>query len=89
VRDNRDRQRYELIDDGSVIAIADYERVGDVLVLPHTEVIPARRNQGVGAELVKAVLEEARAAGCSVVPRCWFVADYIDDNPEYRSLVAS
>ena len=88
VRDNADTHRYELLLNGSVVAIAVYHLEGDVLVLPHTEVVPELRGNGLGEELVREVLERARAAGQRVAPRCWFVREYIQLNPEFGDLVA-
>lgn len=89
VRHAADRSRYELFVDGELAGIADYE-TGDsgVVVFPHTEIDPARRGRGLGSELVRAALDDARARGVAVDPRCWFVARFIDEHPEYRDLVA-
>ena len=53
VRNAEDRSRYELVRDGEVIAVADYRVNGDVVVLPHTEVVPHLRGQGYGAQVVQ------------------------------------
>jgi uncharacterized protein len=89
VRHNTAASRYELLLDGRVVAVADYRAEGDVLVFPHTEVEAARRGQGLGAELVRAALDDVRRSGRTVVPRCWYVAEFIDANPEYRDLLAA
>ena len=89
VRRNTNASRYELVEDGSVVAIADYREQGDVLVFPHTEVAPDRRGEGLGAELVRGALDDVRATGGRIVPRCWYVADFVQDNPEYQDLLAS
>jgi predicted GNAT family acetyltransferase len=89
VRHNRDARRYELVDgDGRVLGLADYYIDGDVVVVPHTEIVPDRRNGGLGAELVQSVLDDVRAGGALVRPRCWYVAEFIDEHPEYQDLVA-
>jgi predicted GNAT family acetyltransferase len=89
VRKNPDRPRYELVESDDVVAIADYREVGDRLVIHHTEVARPLRGSGKGAQLVKGVLDSARAEGKTVVPQCWFVAEFIDLNPEYADLLAS
>ncbi|MDQ1425717.1 MAG: uncharacterized protein QOD72_3215 [Acidimicrobiaceae bacterium] len=89
VRNNRDAHRYELVDgDGHVLGRADYHIEGNVVVVPHTEVRPDLRNNGLGAELVQGVLDDVRAAGALVRPQCWYVAEFLDEHPEYRDLVA-
>jgi uncharacterized protein len=88
VRNAPDRSRYELVVDGDVIAIADYRVNGDVVVMPHTEVVRHLRGQGYGAQLVQGALDDLRAQGKQVVPVCWYVREFIDDNQEYAELVA-
>jgi predicted GNAT family acetyltransferase len=46
------------------------------------------RGSGVGRGLVLHVLDHARALGLRVVPTCGFVGTVIEENPEYRDLVA-
>jgi hypothetical protein len=89
VRKNAERSRYELVIDAEVVGIADYRREGDTLVFPHTEVKSSLRGQGMGARLVQGALDDARAEGHRVVPRCWYVAEFIDANPEYRDLLVA
>ena len=43
VRDVPEQGRYELVIDGGIAGFADYARRGDVVVLPHTVIDPARR----------------------------------------------
>jgi uncharacterized protein len=88
VRHNEARSRYEILADGELAGVADYAVRGDVVVLPHTEIDRARRGHGLGAELVQFALDDIRSSGRSVVPACWFVAQFVDENPGYRDLVA-
>jgi predicted GNAT family acetyltransferase len=83
-----DASRYELLDDGERVGLADYVLTGDVAVFPHTEIVPSRRGQGLGERLVRDALDAERAAGHKIVASCWFVADFIDAHPEYRALSA-
>jgi predicted GNAT family acetyltransferase len=87
VRDNTERHRFELDADGHV-AFSNYNRAGDILTVMHTEVPAALNGKGIGSRLVRGVLEIARAQGLKVVPRCPFVAAYIDKHPEYADLKA-
>ena len=87
VTDNPDKNRFEA-PVGDQMAVLDYRRLGEKLILTHTEVPSAAREQGVGSEVVKTALDEARSRGLEVVPRCPFVRHYIDEHPEYEALVA-
>jgi predicted GNAT family acetyltransferase len=89
VRHNPDRSRYELTLDGRLVGVADYRDEGGTLVFPHTEIEADLRGRGLGAELVEAALDDVRRRGQSVVPTCWYVAQFIDEHPGYRDLLAS
>lgn len=89
VRRNDAQSRYELLVDGELAGIADFHLQGDKAVMPHTEIDSRRRGQGLGAILVQGALDDLRSAGRTVVPACWYVAQYIDENPEYRDLLAA
>jgi predicted GNAT family acetyltransferase len=85
VRDNSERHRFELDVNGHV-AFSDYARAGATLIIRHTEVPKALGGQGIGSALVRGLLEIARAQGLKVVPKCPFVAGYLDKHPEYADL---
>jgi uncharacterized protein len=89
VQRNDDASRYELFEDDELIGVADFRVADRFAVLPHTEIASHRRGHGLGAVIVKAALDDLRARGLRVVPRCWYVAQYIDDHPEYRDLLAA
>ena len=89
VRHNLEGSQYELVADGEVVGVAEYRRSGDTLVFPHTQVKASFRGQGLGARLVQGALDDVRANGGRVVPRCWYVAEFIDANPSYRDLLAA
>ena len=46
------------------------------------------RKQGLGAELVRGALDDVRARGSTVLAQCWYVAEFIDQHPEYADLLA-
>ncbi|MEY2420586.1 MAG: uncharacterized protein QOI95_653 [Acidimicrobiaceae bacterium] len=87
VRDNPDRSRYELLVDGELVGIADYRIRGDVIVIPHTEIDHTKRGNGLGAILVKGALDDVRTTGRTVVPQCWYVAEFIDEHADYQDLL--
>jgi predicted GNAT family acetyltransferase len=90
VRRNDDAGRYELVIDDRDDGIADFELVDDAKMrLPHTEIDAQQRGRGLGAILVRGVLDDARARGVTVIPACWFVREYIDLHPDQEDLLAS
>jgi predicted GNAT family acetyltransferase len=88
VADNPAAERYEVKVDGRLAGFAEYRRRPGRIVFTHTEVDDEFEGQGLGSRLIRGALDEARAAGVSIVPRCPFVAGYITRHPEYRDLVA-
>jgi hypothetical protein len=88
VRHDVDASRYEYVVDGVVLAVADYQRDGDRVLMHHTATDPAHRGQGIAARLVAGVLDDVRAHGQRVIPSCWYVAEFIDEHPEYADLLA-
>lgn len=88
---NPHRSRYEITVDGAVVGHADYRRSDGTVVLPHTEIDPAMRGRGLAAVLVERVLgdllAESELRPVTVVPSCWFVAEFIDANPRYAVLL--
>jgi hypothetical protein len=89
VRHNPESERYELVVDGDLAGVADYRLDGGTFVFPHTEIDASMRNRGLGAELVRGALDDVRRQGGTVVPRCWFVAQFIDEHPGYADLLAA
>jgi predicted GNAT family acetyltransferase len=87
VVDNPARERFEMEVDGAV-AFVDYRAVGDVLLVPHTEVPRALEGRGVGTALVLGSLDLIRASGRKVRPLCGFYARVIRRHPAYQDLVA-
>ena len=87
VRDNPERSRHELFVDGELVGVVDYLLVGDEIVIPHTEIDRAKRGHGLGAVLVQGALDEVMTSGRTVVPQCWYVAEFIDAHPEYQALL--
>jgi predicted GNAT family acetyltransferase len=84
--DNSARNRFEWTEDGK-LAFADYQILGDVLVLPHVEADPALRGKGTAGRLMTAVLDLARERGWKVRPICGYAAVFIQRHPAYRDLL--
>jgi predicted GNAT family acetyltransferase len=48
---------------------------------------PKFRGRGLGVQLVRSVLDDLRNRADTLTNYCSFVAGFIADNPEYRSIV--
>ena len=87
VRHDAANHRFELDLDGGQ-ALAFYRLADGVMTLTHTEVPAALRGRGIGSRMMRGVLESVRAQGFKVVPRCPFVADYMNRHLEFADLLA-
>jgi predicted GNAT family acetyltransferase len=87
VRDNPENRTYEARVGESVVGALVYEIEGPRVVLTHAWVEPSRRDTGVGHALARGALDDLRAKGRSITVFCTFVAEFIDENPEYADLV--
>lgn len=87
VTDNQAEHRFELAtDDG--IAFAAYTLDQPVVTFTHTIVPDELRGRGIGTRLVGGALAIVRDRDWHVVPRCPFVAAYMEEHPETRGLLA-
>lgn len=87
---NRRAHRFELATEGSdALATAWYRDDADGhRVLTHTEVPNAFSGQGIGSRLARAVFDDARANGITLVLKCPFMAAWFARHPDYVDVVA-
>ncbi|WP_117215431.1 GNAT family N-acetyltransferase [Allorhizocola rhizosphaerae] len=89
VRDAPELERFEARDDdGQPAGFVTYQVTGSVIVYTHTEVKQAFQGQGVGSALARAVMEDAKARGRTVVPMCPYLVKWLDKHPEYEPIIA-
>jgi hypothetical protein len=87
VRDNPERNRFEIdLGDGS-IAIAEYTLPAGKIMFTHTEVPEAHEGKGVGTTLIRFALDAARERGLKVIPICPFFAAYMQKHEEVQDLL--
>jgi predicted GNAT family acetyltransferase len=89
VTDNTERHRYEAWVGDRLAGYATYELAPGGIVFEHTMTEPAFEGHGIGSHLARTALDDARARGRHVTPRCPFFASYIERHPEYADLVQS
>ena len=80
--------RFVVTKDDDVVGYLSYEIMGGTADLQHTVVEPAHRHHGLGAMLVEEALRVFRADRMQVLPTCPFVADFIEEHPEYQNLLS-
>lgn len=65
-----------------------FTKVGErQIIIDHTEVPDAFRGQGAGLRLVTRAVEDARAAGKTIIPLCPFAAAQFRRRPEWADLL--
>jgi predicted GNAT family acetyltransferase len=86
ITDNAAAYQYEARVDGQLARLV-YERRGDAIVLAHAETPPSISGRGIASQIARFALDDARARGLRVVPRCPFVHAFLKRHPEYHDLV--
>jgi len=81
------KSRFEYDEDGDTAYLEFEIDSGGWITLWHTEVPESLRGRGIASVLAKTALEYARNNQLKVDVICPVVADYIQKNPEYRSLL--
>jgi len=89
VRDRPELEYYEIDVDGRRAGLAAYEIDGDLISFTHTEVDDAYEGQGLGSQLARYALDDARSRGLRVRPLCPFIKTWIRRHPDYQDLVAT
>ena len=88
VADNPEAARYEITVDGERAGFVTYRESPGVISFLHAEVHPSRERRGLGSQLVRGALDDARARGLAVRPVCPFVQWFVETHTEYQDLVA-
>jgi uncharacterized protein len=89
VVDDPARERYEIYLDGTLAGFTTYRlRDGNRIIAVHSEVFPEFAHHGLASELARQMLDDVRARGLTVTPRCPFVAKFIREHDDYADLVS-
>lgn len=88
VEDRGSKGRYFIRTAAGDEAEMTFTRVGErQLIIDHTEVPDAFRGQGVGLRLVMRAVQDARAAGKTIIPLCPFAAAQFRRHPEWADVL--
>jgi predicted GNAT family acetyltransferase len=88
LEDNGSKGRYLVkAPDGSEAEMT-FSKVGEKqIIIDHTGVPDVFRGRGVGAKLVARAVEDARAAGKTIIPLCPFAASQFKRHPEWADVL--
>ncbi|MBB3860066.1 hypothetical protein GGQ88_001327 [Novosphingobium hassiacum] len=76
------------VEGSDVIGRLTYSQKGDVVTADHTLVPPEIGGRGVAAQLVEALIADARKMGFKIVPQCSYVDVAFRRHPEWADLRA-
>ena len=73
---------------GQRVAEMTYSRTNaTMIIIDHTEVDDSLRGEGVGRQLLEAVVAWARSSGTKVLPLCPFAKAQFDKDPSIRDVL--
>lgn len=87
VIDNANKSRFEM-EEAGLVAFANYQRRGSVLVIPHVEAPPALRGTGAAGRLMAGMLALVRERGEKIIPTCSYAAAYMRQHKDQQDLLA-
>lgn len=73
---------FEATRDGLSLGFLQYAIYADHVDAVETQVDPAMRGQGIGAQLVAALAEYATEMGFKIKPTCWYVDQWLTEHPD-------
>ncbi len=86
--DNGSKGRYFVRGPNGEIAESTFSKIGErQIIIDHTEVPDAFRGQGIGLKLVTRAVDDARAAGKTIIPLCPFAREQFRRHPEWADVL--
>jgi len=76
------------MEEAGLVAFANYQRRGSILVIPHVEAPPALRGTGAAGRLMAGLLALVRERGEKIVPTCSYAAAYMRQHKDQQDLLA-
>ena len=84
-----DASRYTLHRGDDLVSVLDYRDDGRTVAMTRAYTVPTFRGHGYAGELVdRAVAELERSGSRTVIPVCWYVADWFAANPGRSGILA-
>ncbi|WP_344066312.1 GNAT family N-acetyltransferase [Microbacterium pumilum] len=83
-----DASRYTLHRGDELVSVLDYRDDGRTVAMTRAYTVPPFRGNGYAGDLVdRAVAQLERSGGRTVVPVCWYVADWFAAHPGRRGIL--
>ena len=87
--EDENRGKFYIEENEIQLALMTYKKSGDgIITIDHTEVDSNHRGEGLGEDLVEAVVKFARKNDLKIVPTCPFARKIIDRTPELQDVLA-
>jgi predicted GNAT family acetyltransferase len=89
IQDVSAKERFEAHDEtGALAGFVTYQVTGNIVVYTHTETQPDFAGHGVGSQLARAVLQDAKDKGRTVVLMCPFISSWVESHHEFDDIIA-
>ena len=86
MKDNTDRHRFELEENG-LLAWADYRLRDGKTILSHVEAEPPLRGTGAAGRLMQQIVVHARAGKLVLEPRCSYARAWFQRHPQAQDVL--
>ena len=86
--DQKDASRFALFDGDTLLAVLDYRDDGRSVSMTRAFTIPTFRGRGYAGVLTDLAVSDLEQRGDrQVIPMCWYVAEWFEQNPERAGIL--
>ena len=78
-----EHHRYVAVLDGEPIGLLAYRDTEEGRVFTHSEIAAQHEHHGFGTQMVRAGLDDTRAAGIKPIGQCSLVRNFLAEHPDY------
>jgi predicted GNAT family acetyltransferase len=83
-----EHHRYVALLDGEPIGELVYRDTEEGRVFTHSGIVPEHEHHGYGTQMVRAGLDDTRAAGIRPIGQCPMVRNFLAEHPDYTRVPA-
>jgi hypothetical protein len=81
-----EHHRYVAVLEGVPIGELVYNDDPEGRIFVHSEIVPEQEHHGYGTRMVRAALDDTRAAGIRPIGQCSMVRNFLAEHPDYTRL---